>query len=106
MNRKYNRWQVPPGEEKPKSNTPEYRKVYKKMKKKSNPSLDIYKTTHQWDKTSYRNTLDIDEIDYYINNDLPLDEYYDNVKLYGYGWKEKGYNLNNEMKKKQQENND
>ena len=84
-----------------KSNTPEYRKEWKEKHKK-HQTLDIHRNHKKWDKSKSKSTLDIDEIDYYINNDLPLDEYYDSLKLYDYEWKhkKKGYNLNMEMRNK------
>ena len=75
-------------------------------KKQKNTSLDTYKGGKVWRKSSHK-MLDIEKIDYYINNDLPLDEYYDSVKLYSYEWKSgsKHYNLNSEMKKKRDKEN-
>ena len=81
----------------------------KKRPRNSRPtnsmSVDQYKNGVVWDTGVSRRTLDVQEVDYYIYNDLPLDEYYDSLKLSEYGWKnkEKGYNYNNDMKKKKEQ---
>ncbi len=80
----------------------------KKPNRKSKPNncLDVYRNHHQWDTTKSKRTLDQTEVDYYINNDLDLNELYDNMKLYDYStsssrWKNKnGCNLNSQMKAK------
>ncbi len=63
-------------------------------KNKSNQSLDIYRNHHQWDTTRIKRTLDPERVDYYIHNDLDLNELYDSMKLYNYAdnaskWKHK-----------------
>ncbi len=63
-------------------------------KNKSNQSLDIYRNHHQWDTTRVKRTLDPERVDYYIHNDLDLNELYDSMKLYNYAdnaskWKHK-----------------
>lgn len=64
------------------------------MAKKKNQSLDIYRNHHRWDTTRIKRTLDPEQVDYYINNDLDLNELYDDLKLYNYDdqstrWKHK-----------------
>lgn len=66
----------------------------KKKEQKRNSSLDIYRNHHQWDTTRMKRTLDSELVDYYINNDLDINELYDNMKLYNYDdkssqWKHK-----------------
>lgn len=61
---------------------------------KPNNSLDIYRSHHQWDTTRGKRTLDQAKVDYYIYNDMDLNELYDNMKLYEYSdnasrWKHK-----------------
>ena len=46
--------------------------------------LDVYRNHHVWDTTKGRRTLDPERVDYYINNDLDLNELYDDLKLYDY----------------------
>ena len=63
-------------------------------KNKKNQSLDIYRNHHQWDTTRVKRTLDPERVDYYIHNDLDLNELYDSMKLYDYSdnaskWKHK-----------------
>ena len=51
---------------------------------KPNNSLDVYKNHHQWDTTTSRRMLDPSKVDYYINNDLDLNELYDELKIPSY----------------------
>ena len=53
-------------------------------KKQKNVSLDIYRNHHRWDTTKSKRTLDPELVDYYIHNDLDLNELYDDMKLYDY----------------------
>ena len=55
-----------------------------KKPSKSRQSLDVYRNHHQWDTIRSKRTLDPERVDYYINNDLDLNELYDNMKLYNY----------------------
>lgn len=76
----------------------------KNKRKQKNASLDVYRGAKQWVKSSLKKSLDPEQVDHYIYNDLPLGELYDDMKLYDYSWKDtkKRYNLN--KKKKEQEN--
>lgn len=56
----------------------------KKPINKRRDRLDIYRNHHVWDTTKGRRTLDPERVDYYINNDLDLNELYDDMKLYEY----------------------
>lgn len=56
----------------------------KKPANRSKQRLDIYRNHHVWDTTKGRRTLDPERVDYYINNDLDLNELYDDLKLYDY----------------------
>jgi hypothetical protein len=78
-----------PEKEKPKSNTPEYRREYDKKKKKDILKRGIINKApvkREWKKNLSSKTLDPAIVDYYIQNDLPLDEYYDSITLYDYEW--------------------
>lgn len=50
-------------------------------RKKSNPNnnqvIDKYFITKEWDKTFKHRTLDIDEVNHRLYNDLPLDDLID-----------------------------
>ncbi len=66
----------------------------KKPTNRNRQRLDIYRNHHVWDTTKGRRTLDPERVDYYINNDLDLNELYDDLKLYNYNdntnkWKHK-----------------
>ena len=50
-------------------------------------SLGTYPINKYWAKQVSSRTLDIDEVDYYLYNDLPIDELYDDLKLKDYLWK-------------------
>ena len=52
----------------------------RKSKSKNRQRLDIYRNHHVWDTTKGRRTLDPERVDYYINNDLDLNELYDDMK--------------------------
>ena len=56
----------------------------KKPTNRRKDRLDIYRNHHVWDTTKGRRTLDPERVDYYINNDLDLNELYDDLKLYEY----------------------
>ena len=56
----------------------------RKPTNKRKDRLDIYRNHHVWDTTKGRRTLDPERVDYYINNDLDLNELYDDLKLYEY----------------------
>ena len=58
-----------------------------KGSKTKNSSLNTYNLHKEWKKSSLKKTLDIDEVDYYLYNDLPIEELYDEMKLYNYDWK-------------------
>ena len=75
--------------------------------KQKNTSMDIVRySPHKWEKNSTARSFDIDEVDYYLYNDLDITELMDNKKLPSYGWKtEKGYNMNSSMKKRKDEEN-
>jgi len=74
---------------------------------KNKQSLDVYNTTKNWERGSRHKQLDQEKVDYYIYNDLPLEELYDEMKLYDYGWKgESGSNLNSQAKKKKDNGNE
>jgi len=77
-------------------------------KKQKNSSLDVHRNHHQWKKQSLKKSLDIDEVDYYLYNDLPIEELYDELKLYSYDWKaeNKRYNLNNQAKRRKDNGNE
>ena len=71
-----------------------------------NPNVSIntynYGKKH-WDKSSSKRTFDIDEVDYYIYNDLDITELMDEKKLPAYEWEngnKKKYNLNSKAKEK------
>lgn len=75
--------------------------------KKSNTSMDTHNYQYKkWEKGSLKRTFDIDEVDYYLYNDLDITELMDDKKLPAYEWKNgnKQYNLNSEAKKKRDEN--
>ena len=48
-----------------------------KKTKDGHQSLDVYRNHHQWDTTRSKRTLDQAKVDYYINNDMDLNELYD-----------------------------
>lgn len=56
----------------------------RKPKERNRQRLDVYRNHHVWDTTKGRRTLDPERVDYYINNDLDLNELYDDLKLYEY----------------------
>lgn len=56
--------------------------------KENHNVLDIYKGSKEWEKSPSRQTLNQEEVDYYIYNNLDLNELYDELKLYDYRWKE------------------
>lgn len=70
-------------------------------------TIDRYFGNKEWEKATSKKMLDIEQVDYYIYNDLPLDEYYDSIKLYKPSdWKsKKGYNLNSQAKAKKDKEN-
>jgi len=75
--------------------------------KQSNTSMDTNNYQYKkWEKGSLKRTFDIDEVDYYLYNDLDITELMDDKKLPSYEWKNgnKQYNLNSKMKKKRDEN--
>lgn len=80
---------------------------YNERPKNTRQTIDRYYGNKEWEKNTSKTTLDQDEVDYYINNDLPLDELYDKMKLYDYAWRNgnKKYNLNSQMKAKKDKEN-
>ena len=54
---------------------------------KNKGSLQTYPMHKHWQKMSSRRTLDIQDIDYYIYNDLPIDELYDEMNLRDWKYK-------------------
>ena len=60
----------------------------------------------QWERHTLYKTYDIEDVDYYIYNDLDITELMDEKKLPAYSWKggndenRKQYNLNSKMKAK------
>ena len=56
----------------------------KKKKKPSNTSLDTYRWAlrKDWKKQALRRTLDPAEVDYYLYNNLPIDELYEKITYY------------------------
>lgn len=53
----------------------------KKKPSQQNTSLNTYSVHKHWQKKQSRRMPNINDIDHYIYNDLPLDEYYDSLKL-------------------------
>jgi len=75
--------------------------------KNSNTRMNNYPYhLKQWEKHTLHKTYDIDDVDYYIYNDLDITELMDAKKLPSYSWKggnseyRKQYNLNSQMKAK------
>ena len=73
--------------------------------KNKNSSLDVHRNHHEWERSSLKKTLDPEQVDYYLYNDLDITELYDELKLYNYEWKSgsdkrRQYNLNSRMKAK------
>ena len=83
------------------------RRKYNERPKNTKQTIDRYFGIKEWEKSTSKKILDQDKVDYYINNDLPLDELYDEMKLYDYSWKSgnKRYNLNSQMKAKKDKEN-
>lgn len=66
----------------------------RKERTKKNNTLDVYRNHHRWDTTKSKRTLDQAKVEYYIYNDMDLNELYDDMKLYDYDdnrskWKNK-----------------
>jgi hypothetical protein len=75
--------------------------------KNPNTSMNAHNySSKKWSKSSSKRTFDIDEVDYYIYNDLDIIELMDKKKLPAYEWQggNKMYNLNSQAKKKKEEN--
>jgi hypothetical protein len=47
-----------------------------------NGIVDKFPVTKRWDTTFRGKTLDAELVDYYIMNDLPLDDLFDDIKEY------------------------
>ena len=56
------------------------RKEYRTLEK-SPQAIDKYPITKHWEKRTSKRVLDQETLEYYIYNDLPIDEYYDSLKL-------------------------
>lgn len=55
----------------------------KQRKRQANTALDVYKrTTKEWEKKTLRRTIDIEDANHYIYNDLPLDDLYKDIKYF------------------------
>ena len=75
---------------------------------KTNGGMDTFNYgVRHWVKKSLKSTFDIDEVDYYLYNDLDITELMDEKKLPSNDWKSNGkkdgYNLNTNMKNKKEE---
>ena len=57
-------------------------KTKKRTYRTSNPNttIDKYFITKEWVKQASKKVDNIEDIEYYIYNDLPLEEYYNNLK--------------------------
>ena len=53
---------------------------YMKKNKSKNPRLELYKIHKHWDKGSLA-TLNQEEVEYRLYNNLPVDDLYDNLKF-------------------------
>ena len=76
--------------------------------KKKNASMDVANySTKQWQRNALGRTFDIDEVDYYLYNDLDITELMDEKKLPAYDWKDpkKRYNYNKQLKQKREREN-
>ena len=79
--------------------------------KNKNASMDIARySPKQWERNATGRTFDIDEVDYYLYNDLDITELMDAKKLPAYEWKsgsekKRQYNLNSQMKAKRDKEN-
>lgn len=76
--------------------------------KNKNTSMDVERySSRQWERNTSGRTFDIDEVDYYLYNDLDITELMDEKKLPAYDWKDskKRYNYNKQLKQKRDENN-
>lgn len=51
------------------------------LEKKSPQAIDKYNITKDWQKGMSRKVLAQADIEFYIYNDLPIDEYYDSLNL-------------------------
>ena len=75
--------------------------------KNKNASMNSHNyAPKKWEKNALGKSFDIDEVDYYLYNDLDITELMDAKKLPSYSWKggqgeyRKQYNLNSKMKAK------
>ena len=68
--------------------------------KKSNEVMNTYNYgSKKWKKKSSYYTFGLDEVDYYLYNDLDITELMDKKKLPANEWKDgKGYNINKNKK--------
>ena len=48
--------------------------------KSPNTTIDKYFITKEWVKQASKKVDNIEDIEYYIYNDIPLEEYYNNLK--------------------------
>lgn len=77
-------------------------------KRNKNASMDVARySPKQWQRNASGRTFDIDEVDYYLYNDLDITELMDEKKLPAYDWKDpkKRYNYNKQLKQKREEEN-
>ena len=73
----------------------------KKKKKNLNTSLDTYRWAlrKDWEKQAISRTLDPAEVDYYLYNNLPLDELYEKITYYNLHERDYDKNKNKKNKK-------